>query len=421
MPGKRDGPTLMQITLQVLAELNAPTSVDAVVQAVLARYPFESKEPRKRVRNLLRADGIFGVELVYLNPQTIAPLRWAMTGIRFRVPLGPEDVSTGTIAIYPGFVPFLVNQFNYAIAQPGIELYDAGRRIGPTRLVTIGRKSGGPLHDEAPRDQVALDLGDWLRAQHAHAQDSLRVTITNWRPAHLRLEFEPYSDHRLDTFAAQNRALGDCVQALLDESYDEHIRTNPAILTAYARMPTARDYPGDHWLTVLANDPRFFITDWEIKRGEGISTVDFLRAPQSESDLRSRRFTVEQGSQVYRFTAAQNYGTQKCIVEIQGQHTLGDFDTVLREAFQFDPMDHLSAFTRITSRGKGKLPRVQRYGVIDPFEPAAAREVPLAGLDLQVGTRLEYLYDFGDQWEHTLVLVRIAMAERGVKYPRVVE
>ncbi|MBI4785602.1 MAG: hypothetical protein HY782_00945 [Chloroflexi bacterium] len=75
---KHDGPTLKQITLQVLGELSAPASVDVVAQEILARYLFESKEPRKRVRNLFRSDDILGVELVYLDSQTIAPLRWAM-------------------------------------------------------------------------------------------------------------------------------------------------------------------------------------------------------------------------------------------------------------------------------------------------------------------------------------------------------
>ena len=291
MPSKRAGPTLKQITLQVLAELSAPASVGAVVQEILARYPFESKEPRERVRNLFRADDMVGVELVYLDSQTIAPLRWAMTGICFRVPLGPEVAKEGTLAIDPGFVPFLVNQFNYEIAQSGIELRDANDRIIAARLVTVRRKTAELLVGESPHELVALDLRDWLRAQHARAQDSLRVTILNWRPVHLRLEFEPYSDYRRDVFAAQNRALGDCVQALLDESYDERLSTNPAILTAYARMPGARDYPGDHWLTVLANDPRFLVSDFEIKRSEGISTIDLLRAPLGASELRQRRFT----------------------------------------------------------------------------------------------------------------------------------
>ncbi|MBI4785603.1 MAG: hypothetical protein HY782_00950 [Chloroflexi bacterium] len=185
-------------------------------------------------------------------------------------------------------------------------------------------------------------------------------------------------------------------------------------------MPGARDYPGDHWLTVLANDPHFLVSDFEIKRSEGISTVDLLRDPLDAVEFRPRHFTVEQGNQVYRFTATLDYGTQKRVVEIQGKHTLGDFDAVLREAFRLGPLDHLSALTRITSRGQGKLPREQRYGVLNPFEPTAAMQLPLAGLGLEVGAHLEYLYDFGESLCHTLILESIAFAERGVQYPRVV-
>ena len=60
-------------------------------------------------------------------------------------------------------------------------------------------------------------------------------------------------------------------------------------------------------------------------------------------------------------------------------------------------------------------------GEINPFEPTPAMKRRLAGLGLEVGAELEYLYDFGDSLEHTLVLQSIGQAERGMKYPRAVE
>ena len=108
------------------------------------------------------------------------------------------------------------------------------------------------------------------------------------------------------------------------------------------------------------------------------------------------------------------------MIEILGRHTLADFDDIMRAAFDLDTWDHLSEFTRITPRGKGKMPRKQQYGTINPFEPTPAMKLRLAGLGFDVGAELEYLYDFGDCLRHTLMLESIGEKERSVTYPRVV-
>ncbi len=421
MPIKREGPTLRDVTLQVLAELTAPASVDDIVHRVLKRFTSTSKDPPKRVRDLLHSFDMVGVELVYLDPKMIAPLRLAMSGVRFRVPITPEETKQGVLAIEPGFVPFLINRLHQAIPQEEIGMYDANDQIIPTRLITVPLTRGTFLSEQKTRPCIAFDLGEWLRAHRARAKDSVKVTILNWRPARLRFEFEPHSQYRKDAFAAQDRALADCIQTLLDESFYERIYTKPAILTAYARMPGARDYPGNHWLAVLVNDLRFFVTDFDIKAGEGMSTLDFLRAPLDAPEFRGERFTREQGDKVYRFVATKNYGKQTRVVEILGKQTLAAFDDVMREAFDLDTFDHLSEFTRITPRGKGKKPREQQYGEINPFEPTPAMKLRVAGLGLEVGAQLEYVYDFGDWLTHKLVLEGIGDAEHGVKYPRVLD
>ena len=421
MPVKHEGPTLKQVTLQALADLTAPALVDDLARRVLERYPVTGKNPTKRVRGLLRSFDMVGVELVYLDPKTIAPLRLAMPGICFRVPLAAGDVQSGLLPVLPGFIPFLIDRFNYVIARGGIEVRDEDDQIISAGPVTAPRQRKTVWGDQVTEDYAVFDLRDWLRAHRARAQDSLRVTILNWRPARLRFEFEPQSAYRKDAFAAQDRALADCVQGLLDESYDERIYSNPAILTAYARMPGAHDYPGNHWLATLIDDPRFFVTDFEIRASEGYSTADFLRDPFAEPESKEQPFTREQGGMVYRFSATKNYGKRRHVVEILGRHTLADFDGVMRGAFDLDFSDHLSEFTRITSRGRGKRPREQRYGEINPFEPTPAMKRRLAGLGLEVGAELEYLYDFGDSLRHTLVLQSISIAERGAKYPRIVK
>ncbi len=414
----REGPTLREITMQVLAELTAPASLDEVIQRVLARFPSQSKHPPKRVSDFLHSPDLVGVEVVYLNPKTIVPLRLAMPGVRFRVLLEPDGVQQGILPIHPGFIPCLLQGHFGLVPADQIELLDVNDHPLATRLVTVKMTRETLDGEEVTKEQVAFDLKDWLSAHHARAGDSVLVTILQWRPARLRLELEPRAQYRKADIAAPDRALADLVQTLLDESYDEQIYTHSAILTAYARMPTARVYPGNHWLAVLVNDPRFFVTDFNIRPGEGMSTLDFLRGGWAEPErVKERSFTRGEGNKVYRFRAQARYTSKTRALEILGKHTLADFDDVMRDAFDLDAMDHLSEFTLITPRGKGKKPRKTQYGEINPFEPTPAMELRIAGLGLEVGAELEYVYDFGDWLEHKLVLENIGDPTKGVQDP----
>jgi hypothetical protein len=428
MPAKQNSPTLKEVTHQVLEELTEPTSVNDVVQRVLQRYPSASKHPTRLVRNQLHSREMVGVEIVYPDAGTIAPLRLAMPGVCFRVPLDAEHVQSGLLPVSPGFVPFVTDRFSRTIATEHIEVQDENGQVianGPT--ASAAQRQIEPLWPGyGAGGNGAFDLRDWLHAHQAQAGDSLLVTLLNWRPARLRLEFEPQTAYRGEIAAAQNDALADCIQSLLDESYDERIGTNYAILTAYARMPGARGYPGDHWLPVLFEDPRFLISSFDIRASDGISTAEYLSVYLEDAEPgealapEEEPITPEQGNQVYRFSAKENYGTRERRIEILGRHTLADFDNIMRTAFRLDRTDHLSEFTRITRRGR-KRPHEQRYGEINPFQPTPAMEYQVAGLDLEVGTELEYLYDFGDSLRHTLILQSISAPARNTRYPRVVK
>ena len=66
-----------------------------------------------------------------------------------------------------------------------------------------------------------------------------------------------------------------------------------------------------------------------------------------------------------------------------------------------------------------------RWGVPDPDwgdGPLDARRARLIDVLEETGAKtLKYLYDFGDGWEHTVKLERIAKAVPGLAYPRLTE
>lgn len=58
---------------------------------------------------------------------------------------------------------------------------------------------------------------------------------------------------------------------------------------------------------------------------------------------------------------------------------------------------------------------VRRYGDVDG--DADEHEVTLADLVDRPRTRIDYTYDFGDDWRHEIVVEQVAVAEEGVRYP----
>jgi hypothetical protein len=53
--------------------------------------------------------------------------------------------------------------------------------------------------------------------------------------------------------------------------------------------------------------------------------------------------------------------------------------------------------------------------------PLAGWELPVASHLALPGARCNYLYDFGDDWSHTVVLEDILPREKGTKYPRCID
>lgn len=135
-----------------------------------------------------------------------------------------------------------------------------------------------------------------------------------------------------------------------------------------------------------------------------------------------QKFTPEQGNQVYSFKAALKYrkGFWR-LIEIQGKQTLADFDAILRGAFKHDTSDHLSGFWKSIRRGKGNRYREIDLGNINPFKSGGAADLTIAGLGLQVGDKLKYVYDFGDWVEHEITLETVEPSQARIKYPLISE
>jgi len=402
---------------ELVAQASGPLSVDELVRQLSARKSSQAKNPAKAIEAQVR-DPYQRRPYVFLDRNTLIPTRLALQGVRFRIMLDRQMVSSGAVPLYPYFWPFLRDVRAYGGPQitPTFENEQGYPMLAEPTTERV--QAQGLLGEMTHADVPAVDLKSWLSSVRARRGDSLLLTVLDWGQGRFQLMYEPERRRRKTEIESQNRALADVLYDLLEATHDEELSTEHGLLTAYARLPSARDYPGDHWTTVLERDGRMRWDGWQIVHAESghRSLLDIFAEEPGEDAVEEKPFTAQQGRQVYRFRASR--GKKEFVIEAQGNHTLGDLDEVMRSAFQLDTWDHLSEFTLVTPRGKGKRPRLKHFGALDPMGEYAAHGVRIAGLGLEPGAQIEYVYDFGDNIEHALVLEVIEEPEKGIKYPR---
>ena len=235
---------------QVLAQVHGPMPVDEFARRVLAIYPSKAKNPLTALRSNLRSEHL-GKTLVFLDRQTLVPLRMAMQGVRFRIPLTRQEATQGVLCIKPAFEYFRRRE----VTHQDMQLLDADGRPLAARVVTLKQQRTGPL-GSFTREIPVFELGDWYRTHRIRRNDSILVTIEDWERGHFRLEHEPVKRRRPQDIERQNRELANLLFDMLEAARDERIYAHQAIPTAYACLSEPRGYPGDHWIEVIAHDAR---------------------------------------------------------------------------------------------------------------------------------------------------------------------
>jgi len=416
---KSNLPTFDEAIEIVLGEVNDSIGISDFIDRVLEIRPSSAKRPSSSVRTKMR-EYRAGKSLVFLDKETIVPLRVAVPGIRFRIPLSRMEVERGILIIDPAFNGWI----RHSDDPETFELIDEEGQKIPTRVVSVKQNVVSILGDSETQSR-AFDLTDWSSAYKAKRNDSVLVTFENWEPKRFRLELEPQKRHRHnhEEIARKNQELADILFDILESSAGETIHIYEATLTAHIRLSDPSGYPGDHWIDVIEQDPRMKFGGWsgDITYAESRNMFESMLMDGKPSAM-EQNFTSEQGKQVYSFKAALKYrkGLWR-LIEIQGKQTLGDFDDILREAFKHDTSDHLSGFWKLVRRGKGNRYREIDLGNINPFEGGGAEDLTIAGLGLQVGDKLKYVYDFGDWIEHEITLETVAPPQARTKYPLISE
>ncbi len=401
---------------QVSESLEGAVSFEEFCQKVLNVRPSSVKNPKNSIRQRLRYD--WRNRLIYLDRNTLLPTRLAMQGVRFAVPLTPQAVKQNLLLIDPAFVGF----FDHRTLLKTIKLLDEQGQALPTVLKSFKEKETTPFGDMEV-EHSGFELVEWFNSHQAQAGDYVLITIEDWDQRCFRLEYESAhvrEQHRAE-ITAQNQELADLIFEALESERDEGVLASVAVYSAYARMQDPRGYPGDHWMQVIEQDSRMLYDGFMIRYSDWRSLFDMFDEALEESSTVEEAIALspEQARAVYRFKAAFAFrpGLWRRI-EIQGEQTLADFNSILVTAFGHD-WDHLGGFWKRVQRGKSKRYRYIDLGTVDPFGGGEGADTPIASIELQPGDILKYVFDFGDWIEHTLTLEEIVEPEEGIEYPHI--
>ena len=423
MPRPQDlAPNYDQVIESILRDVSAPMSVLELAQKIVVVRPCTSKDPIKAAEKKIKE--AIGRQLVFIDSDTITPLRLAWQGVRFRVNLSSEEVSKGFFDVANMFSHYLPEEFNLA----NLHLMDTNGEVVKFKINTIKKNIKG-IFGTTEQTFYYYHIPDWLRACKFAQKDHLLFTILDRENGMLKMEHEPSKQINTALLESRNQLLANIFYEMLESSSSERLYFSQALPTAYARLPQKDGYPPYHCVMIISSDERMALTGFgDITYRDGKkSMLDSLFEEFDGTKRKDPKKSVskEQKEQVYRFKAELKHRPKIWrMIEIQGKDTLEDFNRILVGVFDHD-FDHLGGFWKLVPRAAhgGAKRGVTRYrevdlGSVDPFGGGDGADVTIAELELGVGSKMKYVFDFGDWIEHVLTLEVIEGPQPDAKYPR---
>ena len=339
--------TLKQVIEQVLSELNELITVTDLADRVYAIYPTRAKTAMSSLRNCLHYDEQ-GVNLVYLDKFTVLPMRIAMKGIRFRVPIDRHAEKENGI-------PVLF--FNYFIDRHGepknIRFVDSSGN--PIAFKIKSAKNIWELNSLWRREFVdAFDFSEWFSRVNPQRGDSLLVTVRNWENHEFLMEYEPKKKRRAGEIQSFNKEFSDILFNMLEESRDGNIFLHQVIPDVFVRLSNPQGYPGDNWREIVESDKRVKNDGTTLTYPEEVSMFERMMLTNAEQlPWVGDNYSKQQSNDIYRFKVSLGFDSPIWrMIEIKAGQTFADLDTAIRDAFGHDTSDHMGGFWKLIPRRK---------------------------------------------------------------------
>jgi len=107
-------------------------------------------------------------------------------------------------------------------------------------------------------------------------------------------------------------------------------------------------------------------------------------------------------------------------IEVSSSNTLADLAEAIVAAFDFD-MDHAYGFySKLTGRLFDSPRRFELFADIEGSGSISVKRTRAITAFQRVGSKMTFLYDYGDEWRFAVEVVATAQEELGAEYPRMI-
>lgn len=387
-------PSYTELVYEVLRSSEGPLAFQEIVDAVERRRPISTRNPRGTIRNVLGQ----GKQLVNTGDGRYWYLPHRLRGCLLRLALTETR---------PAQQPIAVGAEVQLGQRPSF--FEAGkrRRDRPVRVtLPAGDEASLTLAHEGTLGwaiPVADPLRRYLIDQHAAAGDALLIRVLDAEDGRGEAWLEAKRRRPEEAIAARNRQLADAAHAYLGAVEGRPIWEIAAAMLARGLYDA--DVAPDPLGSVLAADPRFDLGGRRTWLGSmGLSFVAVRDAPAAPVEPPPRGASVQ--------VKVTLRGVRPPIwrrLVLPADMRLSRLHDVLQLAMGWTD-SHLHQF--VVGRRFIGVPSPDDWQELEDEQ-----KIRLWNVAATPRARLHYEYDFGDSWEHDVVVEKVLPDGGGIRAP----
>jgi len=414
-------PSYADLTHQVVREATGPLPFVEIMQRVNALLPITTKDPKSTIRNAVSQSRL----IVNTGGGRYGWKYRVINGSRLRLPLSESDLAQ--------------RQLTYTE-----ELRDA---LWPAFFEIQKRTDRSPVRLQLPNGTVveltlehfvktqwgthgSPEVWSWLKSLKARSGDELIFRVLDGEARLYVVEFQPRAARDEQAIAARNQQI---VQAAL--AYFQRTASGAAIWDISSHLLATGQYqhpvPPDPLEQIWTRDL------WEPELNKKAARGGWVYVGREDIDLLITSLLQQIGESPRRRTPKKER-TKTSIAKSKEPSSIYQIKVTLKDS-------RPSIWRRIQAPGDISLSRLHAvlqivmgwtnshlhqfkaggryYGEPDPeftdmIEVVDERQVRLDQIAPHAKSHFVYEYDFGDSWEHELVVEEILPVEQGVQYPR---
>jgi hypothetical protein len=402
-------PSYAELVVKVVREANEPLPFAEIMQRVNSLLPITTKNPKSTIRNAVTQSGL----ILHTGDGRYGWKYRLINGSVLRLPLSEGDLTQRRIiyckevrdALWPAF--FESQKYNDRLP---VQLQLPNGKTTELTLEFLGVATWGT--------PGSSEFWDWLGSVNAQPGDDLLFRVSDGEARQYAVVFQPQVERDEAAIAERNQQM---IQAIIDYKRRNHFVdaiweiSSRLLATGAYKHPVPPD-PLEQILTDELNEPDELLVSlvkgWLLAKEPEVdpliaSLLDQIGDMPARRRLKKEAAPTSAAKQVYQLKVTLK-GTHPPVwrrIQVLGDISLPRLHAVLQIAMGWTN-SHLHGF-----EVNGRF-----YSEPDPdgydLKVMDERQVRLSQIAAEVGAHFMYEYDFGDSWEHDVVVEQILSPEK---------